>query len=167
MPQLNKESYLISEWILECCFYFMNIWKFLALSQNQWVSLNVQVREAKAAAEKAQQLLQNVANRKKNRQMETGGLVITKAVYGSRKTLTRDESRGSNDESVSQVIDVTLPLNFLVNDSGQLRVCFLEMLLLEFLFSDMNPVYILLLIIQRSRNTGDKSVYALLLLSSA
>lgn len=79
--------------------------------------------------------------------METGGLVITKAVYGSRKTLTRDESRGSNDESVSQVIDVTLPLNFLVNDSGQLRVCFLEMLLLEFLFSDMNPVYILLLII--------------------
>ncbi|XP_044487580.1 chaperone protein dnaJ 13 [Mangifera indica] len=81
-----------------------------------------QVREAKAAAEKAQQLLQNVANRKKNRQMETGGLVITKAVYGSRKTLTRDESRGSNDESVSQVIDVTLPLNFLVNDSGQLRL---------------------------------------------
>ncbi|KAJ0047971.1 hypothetical protein Pint_15874 [Pistacia integerrima] len=83
---------------------------------------SAQVREAKAAAEKAQQLLQNVANRKRNRQMETGGLVITKAVYGARNTLTRDESRDLNDETASQVMDVTLPLNFLVNDSGQLRL---------------------------------------------
>ncbi|XP_031248510.1 chaperone protein dnaJ 13 [Pistacia vera] len=83
---------------------------------------SAQVREAKAAAEKAQQLLQNVANRKRNRQMETGGLVITKAVYGARNTLTRDGSRDLNDETASQVMDVTLPLNFLVNDSGQLRL---------------------------------------------
>ncbi|KAK1565569.1 hypothetical protein Q3G72_029759 [Acer saccharum] len=75
-----------------------------------------QVREAKAAAEKAQQLLQNVANRKRNKQMKTGGLIITKAIYGASKALTK------GDESASQVVDVTVPLNFLVNDSGQLKL---------------------------------------------
>ncbi|KAA8522228.1 hypothetical protein F0562_012901 [Nyssa sinensis] len=84
---------------------------------------STQVREARAAAEKAQQLLQNVANRKRNRQLETGGLVITKAVYGNRKALKkRDDSGETKDELVSQVMDVTLPLNFLVNDSGQLKL---------------------------------------------
>ncbi|XP_028093130.1 chaperone protein dnaJ 13-like isoform X4 [Camellia sinensis] len=82
-----------------------------------------QVREARAAAEKAQQLLQNVANRKKSRQLETGGLVIAKAVYGSQNALKKkDEVGETKDELASQVIDVTLPLNFLVNDSGQLKV---------------------------------------------
>ena len=85
----------------------------------------IKVREAREAAAKAQQLLENVANRKRNKQQETCGLVITKAIYGNRKALKkRDELRETNDELASQVLDVTLPLNFLVNDSGQLKVCF-------------------------------------------
>lgn len=84
---------------------------------------SVQVKEARAAAEKAQQLLQNVANRKRNKQAELGGLVITKAVYGNAKALKkRDESGESNDDLASQVLDVTIPLNFLVNDLGQLKL---------------------------------------------
>ncbi|XP_065857882.1 chaperone protein dnaJ 13 isoform X2 [Euphorbia lathyris] len=84
---------------------------------------SAQVKEARAGAERAQRLLQNVANRKRNRQVEINGLVITKAVYGSRKALKRrEESREAHDESASEVIDVTLPLNFLVNDSGQLKL---------------------------------------------
>ncbi|KAG7015725.1 Chaperone protein dnaJ 13, partial [Cucurbita argyrosperma subsp. argyrosperma] len=84
---------------------------------------SAQVREARAAAEKAQQLLQNVANRKRNRQSEIGGLVITKAIYGNQKELKKgDELMEPNDESSLRIIDVTLPLNFLVNDSGQLKL---------------------------------------------
>ncbi|KAK6935181.1 DnaJ-like protein C11, C-terminal [Dillenia turbinata] len=82
-----------------------------------------QVQEARAKAEKAQKLLQNVANRKRNRQEETGGLVIIKALYGNRKALRqKDESKKEDDKLSSQVVDVTLPLNFLVNDSGQLKL---------------------------------------------
>lgn len=82
------------------------------------------MKEARAAAEKAQKLLQNVANRKKERQIERDGLVITKAIYGNGKALKkRDESGEANNEWDSQVIDVTVPLNFLVSDSGQLKVC--------------------------------------------
>ncbi|KAF5734896.1 DnaJ heat shock N-terminal domain-containing family protein [Tripterygium wilfordii] len=84
---------------------------------------SAQVQEARAAAEKAQRLLENVANRKRNRQIETNGLVISNATYGSSKVLKKgDESREMNDKSTSQVLDVTLPLNFLVNDSGQLKL---------------------------------------------
>ncbi|KAE8727774.1 Chaperone protein dnaJ 13 [Hibiscus syriacus] len=82
-----------------------------------------EVREARKAASKAQQLLANVANRKRNKQQETGELVITKAIYGSRKALKKgDELTETNDELTLQVLDVTLPLNFLVNDSGQLKL---------------------------------------------
>ncbi|MQL99558.1 hypothetical protein Taro_032281 [Colocasia esculenta] len=82
----------------------------------------VQVREARAAAEKAQKLLQNVSNRKRNRQAEVGGLVITRALYGKSKVLKRvDEIKEVNDVS-SEVLDVTIPLNFLVNDAGQLKL---------------------------------------------
>ncbi|XVE57661.1 hypothetical protein DITRI_Ditri04bG0107500 [Diplodiscus trichospermus] len=82
-----------------------------------------QVREAREAATKAQLLLENVANRKRNKQQETGGLVITKAIYGNRKSLKKgDELSETNDELASQVLDVTLPLNFLVNDSEQLKL---------------------------------------------
>lgn len=64
-----------------------------------------------------------MANRKRNKQTEVGGLIITKAVYGSVKALKKqDELEGSNDDLASQVIDVTTPLNFLVNDLGQLKV---------------------------------------------
>ncbi|KAL6994588.1 Chaperone protein dnaJ 13 [Sarracenia purpurea var. burkii] len=90
-------------------------------SHLRWACITVQ--EARAAAEKAQQLLQNVANRKRSRQQETGGLVITKALYGSQKALKRsDEARTAKDDLALQVLDVTLPLNFLVNDSGQLKL---------------------------------------------
>lgn len=59
--------------------------------------------------------------------METDGLVIAKAVYGARKALARrDDSRETDDVTASQVMDVTLPLNFLVTDSGQLKVCYLR-----------------------------------------
>ncbi|XP_011031877.1 PREDICTED: chaperone protein dnaJ 13-like [Populus euphratica] len=84
---------------------------------------SAQVREARIAAEKAQQLLQTVANRKRSRQLETNGLVITKAVYGNSKALKEaDKSREVNIESASEVIDVTIPLNFLINDAGQLQL---------------------------------------------
>ncbi|ERN00724.1 hypothetical protein AMTR_s00106p00102120 [Amborella trichopoda] len=87
-------------------------------------STSAQVKEAKVAAEKAQQLLQNVAIRKKNKQSETGGLVITKAIYGNLKASKKRSEQGGeeDDELVSQVIDVTLPLNFLVTDNGQLKL---------------------------------------------
>ncbi|XP_009619526.1 chaperone protein dnaJ 13 isoform X1 [Nicotiana tabacum] len=82
-----------------------------------------QVREARAAAKKAQQLLQNVASRKRSRQLETGGLVVTKALYGSRKALkNRSQKEEVKDEVASQIIDVTLPLNFLVSESAQLKL---------------------------------------------
>ncbi|KAE8678615.1 Chaperone protein dnaJ 13 [Hibiscus syriacus] len=82
-----------------------------------------EVREARKTASKAQQLLENVANRKRNKQQETGGLVINKAIYGSRKALKKgDELTETDDELALQVLDVTLPLNFLVNDSGQLKL---------------------------------------------
>ncbi|KAL9368798.1 hypothetical protein Peur_039997 [Populus x canadensis] len=84
---------------------------------------SAQVQEARAAAEKAQQLLKIVANRKISRHLETNELVITKAVYGSSKALKKaDESREVNKESASEVFDVTIPLNFLINDSGQLKL---------------------------------------------
>ncbi|KAJ4952043.1 hypothetical protein NE237_028875 [Protea cynaroides] len=83
----------------------------------------VQIQETRAAAEKAQQLLENVAKRKRNKQLETGGLVITRAIYGSRKAFKKKkESREVDDDLVPQVVDVTVPLNFLVNDSGQLKL---------------------------------------------
>ena len=85
----------------------------------------MKVREAREAAEKAQKLLQNVSNRKRSKQLESGGLVITRAVYGNQKSVKRFVEEGeSNDEVASEVLDVTLPLNFLVTDSGQLKVMF-------------------------------------------
>lgn len=83
---------------------------------------SAQVQEATAAAQRAQNLLENVANRKRNKQMEVGGLVITEAKYGNLKNLKRYDQSGGVTELASQVIDVTLPLNFLVTDSGQLKL---------------------------------------------
>ncbi|KFK36469.1 hypothetical protein AALP_AA4G128700 [Arabis alpina] len=77
-----------------------------------------QVREARAAAEKAQQLLQIVATRKRNRQAETGGLIVTKALYGDQNATERRHE----EEMDLGVIDVTVPMNFLVSDSGQLKL---------------------------------------------
>ncbi|KAM7273451.1 hypothetical protein ACFE04_028115 [Oxalis oulophora] len=102
--------------------YYLRREKQKALENKE--STVVQVQEARARAEKAQQLLQVVANRKRNKQTETGGLVITKALYGNSKALKKENesNRDTNNELDSQIIDVTLPLNFLVNDSGQLKL---------------------------------------------
>lgn len=81
-----------------------------------------QVQEARAAAAKAQQLLENVATRKRNKQSEVGGLIIKKAVYGSAKALKKQDDLEESDELASQIIDVTIPLNFLVSDLGELKV---------------------------------------------
>lgn len=64
-------------------------------------------------------MLQNVATRKRNRQVETGGLIVTKALYGDPKAI---EKRHGEEEVDSGVIDVTVPMNFLVSDSGQLKL---------------------------------------------
>ncbi|XP_030947136.1 chaperone protein dnaJ 13 isoform X2 [Quercus lobata] len=101
--------------------YYLKREKQKALENVEKTSAKVQ--EARAAAEKAQKLLQNVANRKRNRQLETNGLVITRALYGNGTALSRnDESRETQHELTSQVLDVTLPLNFLVSESGQLKL---------------------------------------------
>ncbi|KAH9721290.1 J domain-containing protein [Citrus sinensis] len=111
--------FLLKKFILKP--YYLKREKQKALENMEKTS--AQVRETKAAAQKAQQLLQNVANRKRNKQLEIGGLIITKAVYGARKALTKlGETGESSDELASQVLDVTLPLNFLVNDSGRLKL---------------------------------------------
>lgn len=84
---------------------------------------SAQVQEARTAAEKAQHLLRNVTNRKTNKQLEAGGLVITKALYGNQKSFkTKNDTSDGNDELGSQVLDVTIPLNFLVTDSGHLKL---------------------------------------------
>ncbi|KAL8152198.1 hypothetical protein V2J09_009958 [Rumex salicifolius] len=101
--------------------YYLRREKQKALEQTDRTSS--QVKEARIAAEKAQELLKNVANRKINKAAETGGLVITKALYGSPKALKKleEEENLSNDLSL-QVFDVTTPLNFLVTDYTQLKV---------------------------------------------
>lgn len=101
--------------------YFLNREKQKALENVE--QTKSQVREARVAAQKAQQLLTNVANRKRSKQLETGGLVVTKGLYGSRKALEiKTQPEQENDEVASQVIDVTIPLNFLVNESGHLKL---------------------------------------------
>lgn len=66
-------------------------------------------------------MLQNVATRKKNRQAETGGLIVTKALYGDAKAIEKRHEH-LDEEVDSGVIDVTVPMNFLVSDSGELKL---------------------------------------------
>lgn len=57
--------------------------------------------------------------------MEKDGLVITRAIYGNLKANRVGNENGEvNDDVASQVLDVTLPLNFLVTEAGQLKVCY-------------------------------------------
>nr|XP_029148922.1 chaperone protein dnaJ 13 isoform X2 [Arachis hypogaea]XP_029154187.1 chaperone protein dnaJ 13 isoform X2 [Arachis hypogaea] len=101
--------------------YYLRRNKQKALEKDEKTSS--QVKEARAAAEKAQKLQENVANRKRNKQLETGGLVIMRALYGNERVLCNlNSSSETSLESTSEVIDVTIPLNFLVNDSGQLKL---------------------------------------------
>lgn len=84
-----------------------------------------QVLEGKAAAEKAQTLLHNVAMRKKDKQAARGGLVIIEAIYGNLKGHGQREEEpvsGIENELPPPTLDVTIPLNFLVDDSGQLKL---------------------------------------------
>uniref|UniRef100_A0ACD5TN96 Uncharacterized protein n=1 Tax=Avena sativa TaxID=4498 RepID=A0ACD5TN96_AVESA len=86
-------------------------------------SLSTQLTEARQAAKKAQRLLEPVSNRKKNKQLENDGLVITKALYGDRKKIKESSELSDIDDNVaSQVLDVTIPLNFLVTEAGQLKL---------------------------------------------
>lgn len=101
--------------------YFRKRKQQKALENTQKTS--VEVKEKRGKAEKAQELLQLVANRKRSKQMEIDGLVITNALYGSSKALKKViESRETNNEESSKIWDVTLPLNFYINDSGQLKL---------------------------------------------
>ncbi|KAM3402595.1 hypothetical protein ACQJBY_006448 [Aegilops geniculata] len=86
-------------------------------------SLSTQLTEARQAAKKSQRLLEPVSNRKKNKQQESDGLVITKALYGNHKKVKESSQLSEIDDNVaSQVLDVTIPLNFLVTEAGQLKL---------------------------------------------
>ncbi|XP_037409034.1 chaperone protein dnaJ 13-like [Triticum dicoccoides] len=86
-------------------------------------SLSTQLTEARQAAKKSQRLLEPVSNRKRNKQQESDGLVITKALYGNHKKVKESSQFSEIDDNVaSQVLDVTIPLNFLVTEAGQLKL---------------------------------------------
>ncbi|MED6157045.1 Chaperone protein dnaJ 13 [Stylosanthes scabra] len=111
--------FLLKKFIIKPYYLRRNKQKALEKDKN----ISSQVKEARAAAEKAQKLQENVANRKRNRQLETGGLVIMRALYGNERVLCNlNSSSETSLESTSEVMDVTIPLNFLVNDSGQLKL---------------------------------------------
>lgn len=81
------------------------------------------MREAREAAKRAQKLLEIVSNRKRQKQLDRDGLVITKALYGHKNVIREsDQTSEVNDDVASQILDVTVPLNFLITDSGQLKV---------------------------------------------
>jgi DnaJ family protein C protein 11 len=90
-----------------------------------------QVQEARVKAEKAQSLVKVVADRKRDKQLKLGGLVVLEGLYGNildfeSKRLVRefgDERNKENEDDIPPpVVDVTTTLNFLVNDSGQIQV---------------------------------------------
>ncbi|VAH05079.1 unnamed protein product [Triticum turgidum subsp. durum] len=86
-------------------------------------SLSTQLTEARQAAKKSQRLLEPVSNRKRNKQQESDGLVITEALYGNHKKVKESSQFSEIDDNVaSQVLDVTIPLNFLVTEAGQLKL---------------------------------------------
>eukprot|EP00250_Pteridium_aquilinum_P009435 c18667_g1_i1 orf=202-1863(+) len=89
-----------------------------------------QVREARAKAAKAQLLLKNVADRKRDKQMKNEGLVIIQAIYGNvldfenerqAQEFSEDMPPDDEDDIPPPVLDVTTTLNFLVDD-GQLQL---------------------------------------------
>lgn len=95
------------------------------------MSIFTQVLEARAESEKAQLLLSNVAERKRRKQAQRDGLVILEGLYGVIKKQDRNETSEIRpvedlDDDDSDLpppnIDVAVPLQFLVDDSGELRV---------------------------------------------
>jgi DnaJ family protein C protein 11 len=92
-----------------------------------------QVLDARASSAKAQLLLKNVAERKKQKQAQRQGLVILEASYGDIRaqeqgvdSINNSGLRPEDDDSdlPPPYLDVTIPLQFLVDDSGQLQVWF-------------------------------------------
>ena len=87
--------------------------------------------EARASSEKSQLLLKNAAIRKKQKQVEQKGLVILAAIYGDIKayeqgTNCMDKFASIEDDDTNlppPYLDVAIPIQFLTNDFGQLRVC--------------------------------------------
>lgn len=75
-------------------------------------------------------LLKNVAERKKQKQAQRQGLVILSAVYGDIKAYERgasgaDKATSEEDDDADlppPYLDVGIPIQFLVDDFGQLRV---------------------------------------------
>ncbi len=89
--------------------------------------------DARASSTKAQLLLKNVAERKKQKQAQRQGLVILEASYGDIRaqeqgvdSINDSGLRPEDDDSdlPPPYLDVTIPLQFLVDDSGQLQVWF-------------------------------------------
>ncbi|CAN1333537.1 Chaperone protein dnaJ 13 [Linum perenne] len=126
-------AFAIGAFIVPTSLYFL-LERFVAKPFLQWrekgkalenkQKTSVQVKEARIAAEKSQKLLRIVAERKKTKQIEANGLIIDRALYGSREVVSIRQEDGSipNGDTASELIDVTVPLNFLVNDSGQLKL---------------------------------------------
>lgn len=89
-------------------------------------SMNAQkVKEAKEEAARAQELLAAPAARKQRRQEEGSGLVVTAAVYGNLEGGERtDDARRLREQQglPDPYLDVRLPLQFLVDDSGYLHL---------------------------------------------
>ena len=90
-----------------------------------------QVQEARAKAEKAQSLVKVVSDRKRDKQLKFGGLVVLEGMYGnildfeSRRLIhefSDDRNSENEDDIPPPVVDVTTTLNFLVSDNGQLQV---------------------------------------------
>ncbi|CAM6011466.1 unnamed protein product [Sphagnum balticum] len=91
-----------------------------------------QVLDARASSAKAQLLLKNVAEQKRQKQAQTQGLVILEASYGDIRACQQGATSSVDDSGVQPedddsdlpppYLDVTIPLQFLVDDSSQLQV---------------------------------------------
>ncbi|KAJ7548823.1 hypothetical protein O6H91_07G028600 [Diphasiastrum complanatum] len=89
-----------------------------------------QVLEARTLAEQAQALLKNAAERKQAREAQRAGLIIKNAVYGDLKSQNDDRQGPQLTDGGIQdgihlpppYIDVTIPVQFLVDDFGQLQL---------------------------------------------
>ena len=112
---LCHQYHLVQNCIFLCCWCF-------------------QVFDARAASENLQLLLKNVAERKKQKQVQSQGLVILAAIYGDIEAYEKGvsgiqytaHSTGNGIADLPPYLDVTIPLQFLVDDSGQLRVWIIQ-----------------------------------------
>ncbi len=127
--------------VLESTAQYLSIW--------QWCE---QVLNARASSAKAQLLLKNVAEQKRQKQAQRQGLVSLEASYGDIRACQQGTTSSVNDSGVQPedddsdlpppYLDVTIPLQFLVDDSSQLQVWFSRTHLLYFL-----PYHYMLLLI--------------------